>query len=394
MKTNFYQTLQLPTSKFFLLFWFFMGMTNITIGQITSTASGDWYNAGTWNAGVVPGPSDNVVINTVVYSNAVITRNAGTTTTITASGNLGVGAEYTNNGTTTINGSFQINNGGFANGNLFTYGAIGTLIFNSEVNDGVNGDSYWPESDGPKNVTVNYNGGITMNVDRTVTGIFQTASYVNNGGRLTITGIGRINEHGGIHNSSLIWGSTSTLIYYTNSNPFNRGYEWNGGTNPANVQLSNNTNLNYPSGGLTARTITGNLTIDANSTFDMGYGSPETGVQQLTVGNITLNGTLYLGNKNGGDLGISGNWTRNSNTGNFTHHDRAVFFIGNATQLVAVNGTELNKEIFAYLFAAGSGTLKLDATDVEVTSANGLTLSSSNSISTIDLNGRTLSLKG
>jgi uncharacterized repeat protein (TIGR02543 family) len=97
---------------------------------ITSAQTGNWSDTSTWVGGVVPSVSDKVLIlsgHTVTAG--AITRNSGTTTTVNVGGTLAVTGAYTNDGTTTINGSFQLNGGGWATGaNNLVYGSTGTLF--------------------------------------------------------------------------------------------------------------------------------------------------------------------------------------------------------------------------------------------------------------------------
>ena len=82
-------------------------------------ANGDWNVGATWVGGFVPAATDNVFIKHSIYltggSGSPITRNAGTTTTVDAgatlaTANVGISNNntYANNGTTTINGTFRI----------------------------------------------------------------------------------------------------------------------------------------------------------------------------------------------------------------------------------------------------------------------------------------------
>lgn len=145
---------------------------------ITSSQTGDWSNTSTWAGGIVPTTNDDVIVANghTVTADIAVTRNESTTTTANLGGILATNQTFTNNGTTNINGTFQINQGGWATGNNFVYGSSGTLTFNNSSGSyGVNDDVFWPTSSGPVNVTVQGAGGITMNVARTVSGTFQTA---------------------------------------------------------------------------------------------------------------------------------------------------------------------------------------------------------------------------
>lgn len=289
------------------------GLTTVQGGTLQLNKSG---------GGTLPS-GNSLTVNsgaTVLISTAQTLNNV----TVDAGGTLIVAATLTITGTANINGTFQINQGGWATGGTWVYdNTTGTLAFNNTSGSyGVNSDVWWQTSNGPANVNVKGAGGITMNVARTVSGLFQTSAGVTNANNLTLNGTGKLNT-GGFFAAIPVWGASSTLIYNTGGT-FGRANEFpNAGNLPSNVQVSNNTTINYPNAGLASRVLTGNLTIDAGSAFYMDYGSPNPGVGTLTINNLVLNGNLSLGSQTGGDLIVKGNFTR---TGTFAPVGRAVFF--------------------------------------------------------------------
>lgn len=298
---------------------FFIDDITVTVPDAGKTSNGTgggpWSDAGTWLPVGVPSESDNVKIlpNDVVYTSAAIVRTGNTT--IDANGILAVGETFTNDGSTTINGTFQINTNGFAGGNNdFVYSENAILIFNQ--NNGIfygdaggidNGHRYWPQNNGPKNITVKANSPIRLGVNRTVAGIFQTAAGVAlNSSTLTLTGTAQINN-GGYFSNTPIYSNSSTLIYNGVSN-YNVGNEWTGNATAAGAGTPHNvtfttSSVNMPAA---ARSLAGNLTIGAGSS-------------------LKLNGTF------GADLNMGGNW---NNMGTFNPSNRAVFFRGTAVQII------------------------------------------------------------
>jgi len=326
----------------------------------------------------VPTSSSNAVIasgHVVTMDNGTFnTRNAGVTTTVNTGGTLATSIQYINNGTTTINGSFQLNAGGFTNsGNNFVYGANGTLIFNNTSSYGVNNtDQYWPTANGPFNVTI-LQGGMTLNsANRTINGTLQTASGVTlASSTLTINGTAQINA-GGFFANSPVYGNASLLKYNTGG-VYGRGVEWNTGVGtvgttvgcPNDVQISGNTTLNVPNTGTAAfsslMAMARDLIIDAGSSFYMDYGGGGNKSGTLNVyRNIIINGNFSLSNVAGGDMNLFGNWTR---TGVFTPNSRAVNLIGSTNQ--SITGTTT----FDYLILNNVNGLSLQtSSDITVNS--------------------------
>ncbi|MEO5777925.1 MAG: T9SS sorting signal type C domain-containing protein [Flavobacterium sp.] len=342
---------------------------------ITSTTTGGLWSVGaTWVGGVVPASNTDAIIAT----GAVVTldgapnntRDAGTYTTVNTGATLATGAfAYNNNGTTTVNGTFQLDTGGSVAGNDFVYGGASTLNLNTTVTV-INTDKYWPAS-GPFNVTV-LSGGLTMSsANRTVAGTFQTAVGVTlTTSTLTLSGTCQINA-GGFFVNVPTYTSASTLIYNT-AGPYSVSNEWTGNSappaaglgTPQNVIVQNSTTLTMPAA---TRSMAGNLSINS--------------------GSFILNGA--------NNLYIAGNWTRVS-TAVFTPATGKVFFsssTANTLHTITVSGG--GTETFYLLEVQFTGTLKMaTGTNVTVTGSGGLTFNSTNATSVFDLNGQTLTLSG
>lgn len=211
-----------------------------------------------------------------------------------------------------------------------------------------------------------------------VEGTFRTSAGLVNGNNLTFNGTFQI-DAGGIITGAPTYGPTSTLRYNTGGT-FGRGDEWTS-TDPANVQISNSTTLDYPNGSLlAARTLTGNLTIDTGSALSMDFGSPNPGVGGLMVGgDVALNGSLSLGNLSGGDLHIGGNFTR---IGTLTPNGRTVEFTGSVAKSITgatgfdfltisnTGGITLNNDVTVnQTLALGGNTITTGANTVTANSA-------------------------
>ncbi|MBD3581800.1 choice-of-anchor D domain-containing protein [Flavobacterium selenitireducens] len=342
-----------------------------------SVQTGDWNVASTWSTNAVPLNSDNVRITAghIVHTTASLQRN----------------------GTTTVNGTFELRNGGFAQGTNFTYGSAGGLNFNTTGVYGINNNHvYWPATNSPFNVTV-LQGGIQMNsTSRTVAGTFVAGG--NQGvafavpSVLTLNGICRIDPTGYFLNSP-IYGNASELIYNTGGT-FGRGFEWfaNGagtiGSTPGypnDVRISANTILNYNNGTPQAKAVARDFTIDAGSHLNMNIGTSSN--LPLTVGrNVVNNGTMTLGNVAGADLKLTGNFT---NTGTFNGNARAVSFSA-ATGIQTISSTTALTFPYVVFESAGVHTIQL-LSDLTISAPNGGDAISFNSANDIfALNNRAL----
>jgi uncharacterized repeat protein (TIGR02543 family) len=277
---------------------------NGTGAQSITKSGGESFNILAVNktSGTLSLNNDVTVAGTTTVTSGTLAVNTGTT--------LAVAGTLTNNGTVNVNGSFQMNTGSWATGTGLVYGSAGTLIFNTSSSYGVNGDAYWPASNGPVNVTVN-SGGIGMTVDRAVTGVFQTGGPVTTGWHLNpLSGTNQINS-GGSFDANPNYSGNATLIYNT-SGPFTSSYEWISGSGgvgwgiPKNVTIQNSTAVTMATGD---HYVAGNLSI--------------------TSGSLTLNG-------GSGDLYVAGNWSRTAGT--FSSNGRAVFFNGSADQSLTAAG--------------------------------------------------------
>lgn len=386
-------------------------VVTVTANSWTGTTSTDW-NVGTnWCSGTVPTSSSNVIIPSgTTYQPTIgpsttfaavcnnITINSGATLTMSNTSSLTIsgGATFQNNGT-------------------FSPAAGTTVVFAGGGT--VNGS----------NATTFSN--LTLNAG--------TLSIPTTGGLIpTISGTLLINN--GNLTAPPIYGSSSTLEYNVT---YNRFSEWSAsgvgtiGTTPGypnNVLINAGTFDVYNSASGVIRALAGTLTVTSGATMNfngmnaafyaggnivvggtmnmntMSAGLTGGGYLQINSGgalnmntmsssiniatNIINNGTLALSTASGGDIYLSGNWTRGS-AATFTPNARAVFFTGSGTEVVTV--TSGGTETFNYLIVGGSGTMQIaSGTTVWVNYSGGLSLNSSNTTSTIDLNGQTMILFG
>jgi hypothetical protein len=216
---------------------------------------------------------------------------------------------------TMIIGSLNINGNLVINGTFDS--GMGTVVFNSPGSISGNPTAFY-------NVTL--------------------SSGVNFGANFSvIMGVLTINTNGWVNTNPPYYGPNS-LLKYNSGGVYGRGAEWSAfsGTGyPNDVQVSNNTILDFPNTGgtyTTNRTLARDLTIDAGSSLYMDYGAGAAS-GSLTVGrDISISGNLSLGDAAGGQIFIKRNWTHTSGT--FSPNGRAVFFTGSGDQTMTAAGGE------------------------------------------------------
>ena len=368
----------------------------ITKATFTSVTTGNWEAAATWDLNAIPGAADNVVIATGHTVTATTAQTRDNLTTTVVNGTLATAALYLNNGTTTINGTFQINGGGFGGGTTdFVYGAAGNLIFNhnngNEYGPIDAGHKYWPGTSGPFNVTINSNSPVNLGIARTVAGTLQVAAGFRNLGNITIGTSGTLRLNAGYSwlnaNSSPVYGTSSKLIYNSGGSPA-RSNEWTASSGtvgttaglPQDVQVSNNTTINFPNGstatgsGTIAAMAAGVVTVDSGSAIYLDYGTNGNSALIVTK-DFLLNGNLSLGNAEGGNITVGGNWTQSA-AATFTPKGRRVIFNGTVAQTIQ---------------KTGGGTIDFDRLEIQKTNATNVALSGSTGNQTsLNLNGTNL----
>jgi CSLREA domain-containing protein len=352
--------------------------------------------------------ADQLTVNSggllLVNSGITFTVDDGTGTDLTIAspnGLVGTAGQITNNGQAQVNGTLRIDQGGFVGGTgTFAYDqTTGTLAFNNTSGTfGVNNFNFWPTSNAPQNVSV-ASGGITMNVARTVGLSFVTSGRVQGADNLTFNGLFNIFAGGSVSGSPT-YGASSTLQYSTGG-LYGRAGEWlavtSGAGYPANVQVSNNTTLDFSNGGTfnnAPSQMAGNLTIDSGSTLQMASATPMT-QPLIVIGNITNNGTLTLSTSAGGDLHLQGNL---SNGGTFTTNNRPVFFEAgnqqNVSDGVHISGGAFTLTVPYVRVNKTGGTVRMLTALTALAPAGGNSVQFANATSTITLNGQRLTLGG
>lgn len=330
----------------------------------TTTADGNWNAAATWIANAVPANNQPIVIN----HNVSLTANASASTvTINAGRSLSL-----NNRTLTIaNGGSLTNNGTFNGGTgRVTFNGSGTVTGTITFND------------------VTINGGVNFGANSTLNGtlILRPGSFVNT--------------------NSPTYAVGSTLRYEITGD-YGRGNEWTNARTPHHVEIAGTTSLRLGANGgnSIARTVNGNLTIEAGATLRTNdaaaptpvLANPATWGSNMTAslnvkGNVDVQGSLILSHLFGGDIRLEGNWNR-SFASTFTPNKRAVFFEGGNAQNISL-GDGSGTELFDYILinkSGGSAILQTNLT-CDATALNAFEINGNGNL--LDLNGRTLAFTG
>lgn len=339
----------------------------------TTQSAGNWNDAATWFDGIVPASTsahciiaNNITLNAdktvgsvTINTGSTLTASDGTTRTLTIS----AGGEFTNNGTfSAATGVVE-----FAGSGTIT-GTTATTFNNLMINIGV----------------------ITLTTVPTVNGIFAI-----NGGNI---------------NTSLYYGSESTLEYNLS---YSRYVEWNstsGAGYPHHVRIKSGT-FKLRNASDVMKSIAGNLTIDSGATFDMdGMTDSNGGNNHLNglevAGSIVNNGTIIFSSANkklkctdftnagsttlsavyGGDLIVEGNFI---DTGTFNSNQRAVFFTGGNIQ-TATGTAPFEIEYLRIVKSGGSVKLLSDLTCKGANGENAVVIDEATSV--LDLNGNKLTI--
>ena len=292
--------------------------TNSGVNTITSTATG---------AVIAAAGTSNV--------NGSGTMSFGANVTITLAGGFDFGSNLS-----TINGTLQINSGGYVNTNAPTYGSGSYLIYNSTGTYGRG--SEWSATSG-----AGYPYNVTIQNSTTVNLVNGSNSYKKIAGTLFVSS-------GTLNISDLTSGSSGV------------GLEALG-------DIRNDGTITLNSGSAT----TNQRLKCAN--FVNGY----------TVTDGTSTATTTLSSQIGGDFEVTGNVTDNAT---FTANSRAIFFTGTGTQTIGGNapGT-FNVDYIVSIKSSGSIQLLKDLlTGGPTNSGHAITLNSSTDI--IDLNGHIMTI--
>ncbi|HRH48331.1 MAG TPA: hypothetical protein PLP23_06255 [Panacibacter sp.] len=350
-----------------------------------------------------------------------ITASAASGSVQTCSRTYNAGGNYiytgTNNQVTgdglpaTVTGSVTVTNTGIAGDNSLTPTTTGGTITTLNLTSGYlnigTGNTLNIASGGTVNGTggdfATGTAGGTLNFPGT--GTFTTtvqlnpynvyiSGGVNFGTATNINGTLRINTGGFVNANAPSYATSSLLQYYTGTT-YGRGSEWSqlsGASYPYNVQVSNNTTLNYPNGfPNSTRAMEGSLTIDAGSSLYMNYGTPGTNASLTVNGNITVNGNLTLGDASGGDLNFGGNWTSGA-ASVIDFKQRIVNFNGGALQTITTAKTSENFDYIGVNNTSAGGVQISSGTTVNITTSaggNGLQLLGTGPF---DINGTTCTL--
>lgn len=353
-------------------------LANVSVSraQIQSSGNGDWFSGSTWIGGIVPGPSDQVEIqaNHFVYTNGTVTRDA----------------------LTTVNGWFELRNGGGANGTVnMTYSSSqGGLVFSHTGYTFPVGstNTFWPVANGPFNLTLNTDALVALQTSlsgsRTIAGTATLSSGLisDYASAFGISGTLILNTNGFTGNNSPQYFNGSTLQYNT-AGTYGQNIEWSSNNTsgagigtPSNVRISNNTNVSLS--GSADQYAFGNITIDNGSTLTCND-------RLLFVsGNVNVAGTLNLNLKDinvGGNLSFTAGYTLNNN-------NKAFFFTGVTTpQTISLIGMAVAPTLH-YVLLTGSSVVQLN-TDLNVSAPTGGNFINFNHAGNIvNLNGRSLTL--
>jgi len=236
-----------------------------------------------------------------------------------------------NNYVLTINGTLQIDSGGFINTNSPIYGNASTLIYQS-------GGTY------------------------------------RRGFEWFANGVGTIGTTAGYPNNVQL--KNNTAFDYNNGNPANKAI--NGNLTIASGSTFNMTDITMGAPSAGVLTIGGSVTNSGIFTF------AAVGTPVVIAGDLTNSGTVSLGSASGADLKLAGNFI---NTGTFNGNNRAIFFTKTGTQTIS-SSTAL--DIPKLLTTGGGTTVSLLSNLTISCSLGGIGIDFGNAADIIDLSGNSL----
>jgi hypothetical protein len=174
---------------------------------------------------------------------------------------------------------------------------------------------------------------------------FGSASSISSTGTMTLTSGSYVSTNAPTY-------AAGSLLKYSNASTFVQSSEWN--NTPSNVQISNITSFQTATNAGTPKTISGNLTIDAGSTFTMAVNNTSSTI--TVAGKVVVNGTLTLSTTIGGDLNVGDSLVFNTGS-TFNGNTREVTFNGTGFQTVGGTITTLPNMQFVHVNKA-SGTFQ------------------------------------
>lgn len=379
MKQSYFGTFRKQMLLHLLILAGFAFKSNLQAATITSqTGTVNWNSASSWVGGVIPGPTDNVIINGTVTANqtvtcASLTINAGRTLTITS-------FSFTVEGATVVNGTLTDNNNS------------GTNLFKGLVT--VNTGGTFSNSNNP---VYQFQGGITNNGTFSIAGASSTVSFTTNdqtiggtnaisiasgltiGANVTVTNTNASLTLSGLMNgtdaTSVFKNESGALLIYTNgTGPMltngtldfaTAGNTVRYGANAAQ-SVSGTTYHTIELAGNNTKTLAGatvivnSLTVNSGVTFNLSTHN------FTSQGSVTLSGTLNDNSATGsnifGAITINSGASFNTTSGNPAHE-----FRGNITN----NGT----------FTTGTGAITFSTASISLLGANAMTFGGSVTVS-------------
>lgn len=372
----------------------FIGINDVDI-QTSSIASGEWNAPSTWSNGQVPTCSSNILISagtTVTVSstgnlaNSVAIANGGTL--VSTSGDLTVGCvdkkhTFINNGTYTMNGGTLNVNGQFVHNTGSTFNQTGGNI-NVDGNDAANQANSVPASNSIVQIStnlLNWTGGTLTIVDphanSTTTNTFSYSSSSN----VNIVGNHIFRLGNGI--------STDTTANTTSGFRLNT-YVGSGRITFANLEINGSVAPRRYVTSVYGFGVNNDFTITANGEFQSGSNTYYFAGNVVNNGKLVMSSTMQLATFLNGTAAAATNAQTVSGTGTFTNALTAgTASITNLT----VNNTNTAGVTLSVPLSI-SGTLVLTSGIVHTSSTSVLTVGTATTAGTINGGSQTAYVSG